>query len=171
MLIQEKGYRSVSFATPLKNMAKHFLMDAGFWPSEAGEYVYGSKKDEVVPGFEFTGRDLQLAIGEELRALDSQVWVKFAKRRIQKLQEQGFPVVVDDMRRVNEQNGMDDLGAVSVFIYRDRSPYQADSRGTEGQLNADEADYSISNEDDEETLRERMCDLHALIHSEQMELL
>lgn len=146
VLNEEKGYRSVSFATPIKEMTKGFLMGIGMTPCEAGEYIYGSQKEDKVEGYEFTGRGLQIAIGEAFRELDPEVWTKVAQRRIRKLHESGFHVVVDDMRRRNEYASLRGMGATMVHIHTDDVPVpQIEHRGTEGNITAEDADYTIRN--------------------------
>lgn len=106
------GYRKVAFADALRDEV------FGRWPQ--AKSIKDDEKDtpqEWLRGRSL--RDLLIHVGMKRRESDPDYWVKIAVRRIQALRDQGYRVVVTDVRMHNEANAILSLGGV---IWRIRRP-------------------------------------------------
>jgi hypothetical protein len=93
------GYVTVSFATPLKRMVISFLIDHGIEPSLAWKYV-NTDKESLIPGVGVSSRHLQRTLGTEWgrSCVHPKVWLNAWMQR-----SKAHPlVVVDDVRFPNE---------------------------------------------------------------------
>jgi hypothetical protein len=106
------GYRKVAFADAVR--AEVF----GRWPQAKSI----KDEDKETPQECLHGRslrDLLIHVGMKRRESDPDYWVKIAVQRIQTLRDQGYRVVVTDVRMHNEANAVLSLGGV---IWRIRRP-------------------------------------------------
>lgn len=104
------GFEKVSFASPLKTMAKEaFGLD---------EYqVNGDGKDEVTELLDgHTPRELLIELGNLYRRYDSQYWVKAAMKYVQENSDRNF--MVTDVRYVNEAEAIRNNGGIIVRLER-----------------------------------------------------
>ena len=93
----------VSFATPIKQMLKQIAGD---------EYVFGDKKNAIVPHLGVTGRFLLQTLGTEWgrETIDQDIWVNSVRRMLTKQFFQEYhPVIIDDLRFENEAAMVHDL--------------------------------------------------------------
>ena len=111
-----KGF-DISFAKPFKRMNYILLIDIGYSPSDAMEYVYGSKKEEIIPELGVTCRHIQQTLGSEWGKgyIHNDIWANIGKAKIKQYR---WPVVVDDLRFSNEYYMLRDMGACLVRITR-----------------------------------------------------
>lgn len=104
------GFEKVSFASPLKNMAKEaFGLD---------EYqVNGDGKDEVTKVLNGkTPRELLIKLGNLYREFDSEYWVKAAMKYVQQNSDRNF--MVTDVRYLNEAEAIRNNGGIIVRLER-----------------------------------------------------
>lgn len=136
-------------------MARAFLDSMGFNKSEIEQMVEGKLKEQVIPGFlSVTPRMVMQTIGLEWgrEAIDLDVWVNTAKRKIETLMSQGYSVIIDDMRFLNEFLMVKEIGGTTVRLTRASAPKLAGNHASEGALDNEEFDHYISNDGDLEEL-------------------
>jgi len=108
VLIEDYGFVLGSFAKPLKERAKlDFCLSAA--------QVYGDQKEVVDPRYGMTSRDILIKIGQAYRSIDNDFWVNELRKS---LETEIRPVVIDDMRFVNEANMLKGMGAMLVRLER-----------------------------------------------------
>lgn len=86
----------LSFATPLKTMLRTIADDA---------YIYGAKKNEVIPHLGVTGRYCLQTLGTEWgrMTVNKDIWVNCMRNKLTKaLFDEYHPVIIDDLRFENE---------------------------------------------------------------------
>lgn len=93
-LEQKYGYKKISFADGIKDIAMR--------------YFFMSEKD----------RRLLQQIGEKMREIDPDVWVKYTLHRVEYI-ELDSSVVIDDLRRMNEFEGLQREGFIVIRIEAD----------------------------------------------------
>lgn len=156
VLMQNYGFKNVKFADPLKNMVRALLAEMQFDKRTVERMIEGNLKEQVIPGFStVTPRHLMQTLGTDWgrEAVDNGLWLKVARRKIERLLSQGHHVVVDDLRFPNEWDLLDDMGATLVRLVRqDPSVTQGDTR-YEGLLCEFPFDRHVLNNGDIEELR------------------
>lgn len=108
----------VSFATPIKKMTEA-LLDC--IPATAVyERVYGVLKEEIVPTLGVSSRRIQQLLGTEFgRAyLGQDIWTDIAMAKTASLREEGYNVVIDDLRFPNELAAILNAGGTPVRVKR-----------------------------------------------------
>jgi dephospho-CoA kinase len=90
-LEQKYRYKRISFADGIKDIAK--------------KYFFVQEKN----------RKLLQQIGEKMREIDQDVWVKYTLHRIEYI-ELDSPVVIDDLRRMNEFEALQRKGFIVIRI-------------------------------------------------------
>jgi hypothetical protein len=142
------GYAIVKFAMPLKAMTSTLLEYMGYDnPKIVQQMIEGELKSRPIMGFpEITPRYMMQTLGTEWGrdCLDENFWVRIATNRIRYLNDQGIPVVVDDMRFINEYEALEMLGAKMVKINRPSVVYESD-HPSEGLLDDFDFDVEIEN--------------------------
>ena len=86
----------LSFATPLKTMLRTIADDA---------YIYGAKKNEVIPHLGVTGRYCLQTLGTEWgrMTVNKDIWVNCMRNKLTKaFFDEYHPVIIDDLRFENE---------------------------------------------------------------------
>jgi len=94
----------ISFATPIKQMLTAIA---------GQEYIYGTKKNAVVPHLGVTGRFLMQTLGTEWgrETIDQDIWVNSVRRMLTKsFFGEYSPVIIDDLRFENEAKMVRDMG-------------------------------------------------------------
>ena len=107
----------ISFATPFKKMNHALLVDLGYSNPDAWEYVYGSKKEDILPEIGVTCRKIQQTLGSEWGRdnIREDIWLAIVKAKIKQYY---WPVVIDDLRFPNEYAMLMDMRACLVKITR-----------------------------------------------------
>jgi hypothetical protein len=97
------GWRSVSFAAPIKRLVTQLLTELGISDDNARRLV-NTDKEETIPQLRTTARHMLQTLGTEYgrNCIHPQIWTMCAEARIQKLLTEGHPVVIDDCRFPNE---------------------------------------------------------------------
>ncbi len=144
-LVDTPGFTSVKFAGTLKHMIRVLLEDVGIGP--VSTYTDGPLKETSIPFFGVTCRYLMQTLGTEWgrNQVKDSIWVDVAKEKIRRLMDEGFSVVVDDMRFPNEYQAIKDLGGSLVHVVR---PGLQDTTGhtSEGALDRHEFDLMWVND-------------------------
>ena len=141
-ILKEEGYKTVSFATPLKEMTVRFLMGFGYSKGDAERII--KDKDFVIGEVDLRVRDIMQRLGTEWgrEMIHKNVWVKMweAKQRL-------FPfVVVDDMRFPNEHQIVKKYGGVMLKVSRDEAIQKSvEQHASERALDSFEFDRVIEN--------------------------
>lgn len=119
-LIERHGFQRIAFATPLKQMAEGMLDALGLPIDEVRERVWGSRKEEMIPGVGITSRRLQQLLGTEFgrEMIRPSLWIDIAMEATQRLLDAGRSVVIDDMRFINELVAVRTLGGSAWRITR-----------------------------------------------------
>lgn len=97
------GWRTVSFAAPIKRLVTQLLTEIGLSEDNARRLV-NTDKEEIIPALRTTTRHMLQTLGTEYgrNCIHPHLWTMCAEAQIQKLLSEGTPVVVDDMRFSNE---------------------------------------------------------------------
>ena len=113
-LIKDYSYTRVGFANRLKEMAAAVYGGAsGIVPKQATFFVTRSsgKRDEI------TGRQLLQELGQSVKALDRDLWIRWLENDIQSGAYGAGPFVIDDCRFPYEADFLrDQLGFVVVKL-------------------------------------------------------
>lgn len=145
-LVDNRGYRRVSFADPLRDCALKLdpivsaEQDARL--REVIELEGWERAKDIYPEVR---RTLQ-RIGQGIRAIDSDFWLRTALDKVTAANESGVPVVITDVRYPNEADSLRRAGFHLVYIERPDVP-QLDHE-SEKALTADDAGYTIRNDGD-----------------------
>lgn len=118
-----EGYISVSFAQPIKDMINSLnLFDESHWDDR-------DLKEKVIEDLGCSPRHLAVTLGTEWgrKMIREDIWILLAKRRISRLLEQGYKVVVEDGRFQNEAEAIEELGGYTVKIERKGHSSTADA--------------------------------------------
>lgn len=147
--LQQQGYISVSFASPLKRMLSIFLSTAGYG-HERIEALLFENKEEKIPEFGVTPRHLMQTLGTEWGrdCIGPDVWVHVWKSNVQKWLDGGLNVVTDDMRFANEYAAVKDLGGECWYVTRPRLQSHPTEHSSEGALENHGFDRRLINDGD-----------------------
>jgi len=125
----ERGlaFVAVAFADPLRRAA------AAAYGVDVSNFTDDAKKDTVCEAWGITYRQMLINLGEAMRSVDADHWVKTLRQQVLSLPEQHFQgraspwaagtyhdvlVAVTDVRRVNEAAAVHDLSGVNVLVRR-----------------------------------------------------
>lgn len=151
-LVRTHGFGRVAFADALKDVA--LILNPIVAPELAG-----SRLADVVAAHGWDGakdlpevRRVLQHLGQGVRAVDREFWVRAALHRAEDVAAEGHPVVFTDVRYENEARAVRDAGFALVHIDRPGVPRL--THESEGALDADDADYVITNDG-------TLADLHA----------
>ncbi|WP_432118491.1 hypothetical protein [Streptomyces sp. bgisy032] len=122
-LVEAHGYVRVAFADPLKEAA---LKADPLIPHMAGDRQLTTRLSEVVRivGWERAKDDLPEVrrflqhYGQTVREMDPQFWIRAAFAEIRRARATGHPVVVTDVRYVNEADALLAAGFAVVRVQR-----------------------------------------------------
>lgn len=155
-ILKGHGYKTVSFATPLKEMTIRFLMGFGYSKGDAERII--RDKDFVIGEVELRVRDIMQRLGTDWgrKTIHRDVWIKMweSKQRL-------FPfVVVDDMRFPNEYEMVKKRGGLMIMIDRDKARSQnREKHESEGALDGFDFDHVIYNNCSLSELEEKILSL------------
>jgi hypothetical protein len=150
----DHDYHVVKFADPIKDMLRGLLKSMGLRQAEVERMVEGNLKEQVIPGFEtVTPRQLMQSLGTGWgrEAVETEIWVNVARRKIERLLSIGDNVVVDDVRFLNELQLIKDLGGTTIRLVRNNARKAGENRH-EGLLCNEYFDIQLLNDGDVEEL-------------------
>ncbi|MFD9442149.1 hypothetical protein [Streptomyces sp. NPDC060001] len=148
-LVDNRGYRRVGFADALKEAA--LKLDPIIDDGNVGYRFSAMRLSEVVGGYGWerakeigdTRRILQ-ELGSAMRAVDPDIWLRAALKKVQEANDSGVPVVITDVRYPNEAESLRRAGFHLVYIERPGVP-QFDHE-SEGALTGSDADFHTVND-------------------------
>jgi len=137
----ENRTRKISFAAPIKEA---FRAVFGWHPDS-----YPDRKEQRIPGFNFTPREAMQTLGTEWgRNLQSDLWLKIAQRKIDSAREQQnyFKyIVITDVRFDNEAFLIRKNGGIIIEVTRNDREHVA-AHSSEDGLSFEAADFTIFND-------------------------
>ncbi|OSC76518.1 hypothetical protein B5180_01815 [Streptomyces sp. BF-3] len=147
-LVDNRGYRRIGFADPLKEAA--LKLDPIVGTDDSDLCVEGERLSDVV-GFwgwerakeEPEVRRILQELGAAVRAIDEDFWLRAAMRRVQEANESGVPAVITDVRYPNEAASLRRAGFHLVYI--ERPDVEQLVHESEGALGPEDATYYIRN--------------------------
>lgn len=114
-ILQEtyEGVVTISFAEPIRNALRGMI-------GLTDEHLHGSLKEEPLGWIDKSPRQLMQTLGTQWgrELVDDQIWIKLAKRNIDKYLSLGLNVVVTDVRFENEATLIRDMGGTVCHMYR-----------------------------------------------------
>ncbi|WP_329168309.1 hypothetical protein OG709_29910 [Streptomyces sp. NBC_01267] len=146
-LIDNRGYRRVSFADPLKEAA--LKLDPIVWTSSSGLDVERMRETVARDGWELAKEEPEVRrilqeLGSSIRAIDPDFWLRTALAKVTAANEDGVPVVITDVRYPNEAASLKAAGFHLVYIERPDVPKL--DHESEGALTAEDAHFTIWND-------------------------
>ncbi|MFJ5103186.1 hypothetical protein [Streptomyces sp. NPDC088554] len=156
-LVDNRGYRRVGFADPLKEAALKLdpIIQAeetrGDWGdcdlriSEAVKLFGWEAAKDTYPEV----RRILQELGASIRAIDEDFWLRAAMAKVRAANEYGFPAVITDVRYPNEADSLRRAGFHLIHIERPSVPHL--DHQSEGALTGHDADFSIRNASDVDT--------------------
>jgi hypothetical protein len=110
ILVDQRGFRLVKFAGPLKAMLRAILPG-----DDVNEWIEGALKETVHPVLGCTPRHAMQTLGTEWgrKCIDPDLWVNLAAAEILSIDDD---VVLDDVRFENEAEMIRSLGGVIIEI-------------------------------------------------------
>jgi hypothetical protein len=138
-LCEGLGFSLVKFAGPVKAVTAVFLMEMGVPEDQLDAYLEGHLKEAPLGDFGFdhlSSRRIQQVMGTEAgrKALDTNLWITIAGRKVRKLLDQGKRVVIDDMRFPNEYDLVKAMGGECWCVYNPRVEIPVSDHPSEGLL-------------------------------------
>lgn len=114
--------RLMSYGTGIKAAVAALVPSEHEW--DRHRLIYGDLKDTPHPAFfGLTSRAAQIAIGQAMRALDEDYWVKRTMTFVDGLWP-NTTVIIDDVRQLNEARAIWDRGGVIIKVKGDE--YEAE---------------------------------------------
>ncbi|WNI28652.1 hypothetical protein [Streptomyces sp. ITFR-6] len=146
-LVDNRGYRRVSFADPLRDAALKldpFVTQYGSGPMlRLSNVVRDAGWERAKDGYPEVRRILQ-ELGASIRAIDPEFWLRTALAKVRDANEAGVPAVITDVRYPNEAASLKAAGFHLLYIERPDVPQL--QHESEGALTAADADYAITND-------------------------
>ncbi|MFG3014313.1 hypothetical protein ACGFZB_28620 [Streptomyces cinerochromogenes] len=154
--VNERGYRRVALADPLKeaalrldpiinfvNMGAIAMAPATFLPDRLSELVACDGWERTKDEYPEVRRILQ-ELGAAIRAIDEDFWLRQALKSTQQANDAGTPVVITDVRYRNEATSLARAGFHLLHI--DRPGVQHLDHESEGALGPEDARYLVRND-------------------------
>ena len=141
------GWQVVKFAAPLKAMVSALLREAGEGEDVIARALEGDLKAQPLEALAGkTPRYAMQTIGTEWGrgAMASEIWVRLAMMRANRLRAARVAVIVDDMRFENEARAVQEAGGKLVRITRPDAARLA-GHASEGALDGMAFDMEVSN--------------------------
>ena len=142
---------TTAFADPVRGAAAPIY---GYGTSTF-HFIKPESKDEVNPRWGITPRQMMINVGEAMRAINPDHWVKLWREYIGDVKENVL-VIVTDVRQRNEAHAVKALGGSLVLLQRSGIVWD----GTQVELLAHDAaeqqgtfDYTVKNDGDVASLR------------------
>jgi hypothetical protein len=148
-LVDNRGYRRVAFADPLKEAA--LTLDPIVDDGNVGYRFSAMRLSEAVGGYGWEAAKDQLPevrrvlqeLGASIRAIDPEFWLRAALKRVTEANEAGVPAVITDVRYPNEAESLRRAGFHLLYIHRPGVPHL--DHESEGALTDEDADHLIIN--------------------------
>lgn len=142
-VLEASGYRTFKFASALKDMIRSLFRSSGMGEMDIEEHLEGSLKEAPLRQFGgLSSRQLMQTLGTDWgrQKVSNSLWIDLLAMRVTSALQQGYRVVVDDMRFPNEYFMLKSLGAKMLHVKRP-SKAKACGHPSEGLLD----DYQFDN--------------------------
>lgn len=141
--LESQGFVRLSFADPIRGLARK-LFPA--WSDPREGWFEAPVKDAVDAVYGLSPRQALRLIGEELRAIDGEIWLLALSRAIRETVAAGqLDIVVDDVRLPAEVELLEDFGAVLFEVQRPGVDYRRDHATEMGLTDLDPAPLVMVN--------------------------
>lgn len=112
----------IAMADPLTHMVISVLEIADIPIDKVIHYLHEGK-DETIPLFGQSTRDMKRAWGDQMREKNPDIFVRLAEAQIEYYRERlpGIPVLIDDIRMQNEAEWVKEQGGYIVHITRPKA--------------------------------------------------
>lgn len=162
--LTEHGYYTISFAAPLKRMARTFLINLGYGPSDI-DYYLTDNKEAVIPEIKTTPRHILRTLGTEWgrQCIHPELWLKCWEQTASRYLKSGIPVVCDDVRFPNEAALIRKLGGQMWHICRPGTERNTE-HASEGSL--DDYPFFDAHLVNNGTLTDLYSEVHLLLNSD-----
>ncbi|MFD6361868.1 hypothetical protein ACFWFX_18750 [Streptomyces roseolus] len=150
-LVESRGYRRVAFADALKEAAWK-INPAVFATGEGdgfGAYTVDLQEAVTDLGWESAKdsvpevRRFLQELGAAMRAVDPEIWIRAALKKVDEANETGVPCVITDVRYLNELSVLKGLRWHTVHIDRPDVPQLVHE--SEGAIDAGDTHFMIRN--------------------------
>jgi len=119
-VLEQSGYKTMSYAEPIKKMATEFIMSFGYSKEQAVRFVWASK-EEAIPAIKATARHILQTLGTEWgrNCISSEIWLDCMMSRVTShLKDGDCKIVIDDVRFQNEAELIKKMGGEVWMIVR-----------------------------------------------------
>ena len=139
-LCDNYNFERLAFATPAKQALWIFLRFRGIKDEKILDYLYGDKKEEIIPEIRMSGRQLMtgFAHGFVRGQIDENFFIDCLPKI---LPNKNY--IIEDMRYLNELAFVHDKGGLAVFINRYEN--ETSNLPNEGLITIENADYILDN--------------------------
>jgi hypothetical protein len=166
--VEQRGYRRVAFADPLKEAA--LRLDPIVGTDDSDVCVEGERLSDVVHFWgwerakeEHEVRRILQELGASIRSLDEDFWLRLALAKTREANDRGVPVVITDVRYRNEAASLVRAGFHLLHIDRPGVP-QLDHE-SERSLGAEDARYLVRNDGTKDDLYAQLDRVWNEIHA------
>jgi len=151
----------MSFAEPMRYMLTGLFIYMGYDAKQI-EKMYTTGKEIVPAGLIKSPRKMMQLLGTEWgrNCVDADLWVKAAKRKIEKISAQA--IVFDDIRFENEAAMIRGLGGLIIHI--DRGDLITDEHASESGINDHVSDAFVDND---HSLADFLMDIELVVNGHQ----
>lgn len=134
--VEEQGEKAVimSFATPIKHMLTELLFCGEISNNQAREYLFGARKNEPLDILQGrTPRQAMQTLGTEWGRMlvGANLWVDIAFKKADRLLNQGWVVIFDDVRMASESAAINDRGGIVIRVHNPALPDAGDEHISE----------------------------------------
>ena len=153
MLKTVVDFKSLAFAAALKDGLKTML-------DLTDEHVYGDLKEVVIEDFGKSPRQMLQTLGTEWgrQLVHDDIWLTVTRRKIDRWREEGFAVVMTDVRFENEAEMIRKMGGRVWHVVRPDAP-KINAHASENGVSFDAAtDITIYNNGTLDDLYDAVCD-------------
>lgn len=109
----------IAMADPLTHMVVAALQMANMELEEVMHYLQEGK-DEIIPLFGQSTREMKRGWGDQMRDKNPQIFVRLAEAQIEYYRKRvpDIPIIIDDIRMQNEAEWVKDMGGALIHIDR-----------------------------------------------------
>lgn len=141
--LEGQGFVRLSFAAPIRGLVRKLY---AYWSDPREGWFEAPVKDAVNAVYGLSPRQALRIIGEELRAIDPEIWLLALSRAIRETVAAGqLDIVVDDVRLPAEVDLLEDFGAVLFAVERPGVDYRRDHATEMGLMDLDPAPLVMVN--------------------------
>lgn len=159
-LVNEFGYTLYKFATPLKNMVRSLMRDAGVSEDMIEAHMEGDLKEAPINELGgVSARRLFETLGVEWRdMISSRLFADIGAVKVRSLLASGHRVVIDDLRFPHELDAMRELNPALWQVTRSREESSLPCHRSEVPMESSLFHVSIANQSSLENLKRTIDD-------------